>query len=129
MTRVVSLFLPTWSTDRLRRKAGDAAPPVEALLALIGRDGRRQVVLAVDAAARAAGVRAGMPATKARVLVPGLIVEDHDAVADAQALDRLALWTLQRYAPIVAADAPDGLVMDSTGADHLHGAKRPCSPA
>ncbi|MBN9561772.1 MAG: DNA polymerase Y family protein [Alphaproteobacteria bacterium] len=121
MTRVVSLFLPSWSTDLLRRKAGDAAPPAEAPLALIGRDGRRQVVLAVDAAAQAAGVRVGMPATKARVLVQDLVVHDHDAAADAQALDRLALWMLQRYAPIVAADAPDGLVIDSTGADHLHG--------
>ncbi|RUV54403.1 DNA polymerase Y family protein, partial [Mesorhizobium sp. M5C.F.Ca.IN.020.14.1.1] len=55
MTRVVSLFLPTWSTDRLRRKAGDAAPPAEAPLVLIGRDGSRRVVLAADAAAQAAG--------------------------------------------------------------------------
>ncbi|MFW2829823.1 DUF6504 family protein [Sphingomonas sp. ID0503] len=121
MTRVVSLFLPSWSTDRLRRKAGDAAPPAEAPLALIGRDGRKQVVLAVDAAAQSANVRVGMPATKARVLVQNLVVRDHDEAADARALDRLALWMLQRYAPIVAADAPDGLVIDSTGADHLHG--------
>ncbi|RWC49658.1 MAG: DNA polymerase Y family protein, partial [Mesorhizobium sp.] len=121
MTRVVSLFLPSWSTDRLRRKAGDAAPPVEAPLALIGRDGRRQVVLAVDAAAQAAGVRVGMPATKARVLVQGLVVQDHDPAADAQALDRLALWLLQRYAPIVTVDPPSGLVIDSSGVDHLHG--------
>lgn len=78
------------------------------------------MVLAVDAAAQAAGVRVGMPATKARVLVPGLIVHDHDARGDAEALDRLALWML-RYAPIVTADQPDGLVIDSTGADHLHG--------
>jgi len=88
---------------------------------MIGRNGRKQVVLAVDAAAQAAGVRVGMPATKARVLVKGLIVQDHDAVGDVQALDRLALWMLQRYAPIVTADPPDGLVIDSTGADHLHG--------
>lgn len=26
-----------------------------------------------------------------------------------------------RYAPIVAADPPDGIVIESTGADHLHG--------
>lgn len=121
MTRVVSLFLPTWSTDRMRRKTADAAPPAEAPLALIGRDGRRQVVLAVDAAALAAGARVGMAATKARVLVPGLVVQDHDAPADVEALYRLAVWMLQRYTPIVAADAPDGIVIDSTGADHLHG--------
>lgn len=79
------------------------------------------MVLAVDAAAQSTGVRVGMPATKARVLVQNLVVRDHDEAADARALDRLALWMLQRYAPIVAADAPDGLVIDSTGADHLHG--------
>ena len=63
MTRVVSLFLPSWSTDRLRRKAGDAAPPAEAPLVLIGREGNRRVVLAADAAAVAAGLRPGMPVT------------------------------------------------------------------
>lgn len=120
MTRVVSLFLPSWSTDRLRRKAGDAAPPAEAPLVLIGRDGNRRVVLAADAAALAAGLRPGMPVTKAQVLVPGLIVQDADPAGDAEALDRLAVWLL-RYAPVVAPDPPSGIVIDSTGADHLHG--------
>src|ERR1700680_1540237 len=121
MPRVVSLFLPTWSTDRVRRQSGGAAPPAEAPLVLIGREGRRRVVLARDAAAQRAGLRVGMPATKAQALVPGLIVRDADPAADAEALDRLALWALQRYAPIVAADPPDGLVIDVTGATHLHG--------
>ncbi|GGF67871.1 nucleotidyltransferase [Azorhizobium oxalatiphilum] len=76
---------------------------------------------AADAAAHANGLRVGMPATTARVLVPGLIVEEHDEVADAAALDRIALWMMQRYAPIVAADPPDGIVLDTSGADHLHG--------
>ncbi|MEY9772138.1 protein ImuB [Sinorhizobium fredii] len=121
MPRVVSLFLPTWSTDRLRRKLGDAAPPPETPLVLIGRQQRRRVVLAVDQAARAAGLRIGMPVTKAQALVTGLVVMDADPAADGEALGRLALWALQRYAPIVAADPPDGLVIDTTGADHLHG--------
>jgi protein ImuB len=100
---------------------GAAAPPVEAPIVLTGREGRRRVVLALDAAAHRAGLRAGIPAAKARALVPGLIVRAAEPAADAGALDRLALWALQRYAPIVAADAPDGLVIDSTGAAHLHG--------
>ena len=28
---------------------------------------------------------------------------------------------LRRFAPIIAADAPNGIVIDSTGADHLYG--------
>jgi hypothetical protein len=35
MRRVVSLFLPAWSTDRLRRTLGGAALPAEAPLVLI----------------------------------------------------------------------------------------------
>ncbi len=121
MRRVVSLWLPTWSTDRVRRKLGAAALPAEVPLVLIGREGRRRVVLAADAAAHRAGLRVGMPATKAQALVPGLMVKDADLSTDAEALDRLALWALRLYAPIVAADPPDGLVIDTTGADHLHG--------
>jgi protein ImuB len=78
-------------------------------------------VLAADAAAQSAGLRVGMPPSKAQALVQGLVIQDADPVADAEALERLAFWTLQRFAPIVAADPPDGIVIDSTGADHLHG--------
>src|SRR4249920_1941059 len=74
MPRVVSLFLPTWSTDRVRRAFGDTAPPPDAPVVLVGRDGRRRVVLAADAAARRAGLRVGMPATKAQALVVGLVI-------------------------------------------------------
>jgi protein ImuB len=98
-----------------------AAPPVEAPLVLTGRDGRQRVVLALNAAARRAGLRLVMPAANAQVLVPGLILRDADPATDAKALDRLALWALQRYAPVAAADPPDGLVIDVTGAAYLHG--------
>lgn len=121
MTRVISVFLPTLSTDRVRRKAAGAALPRETPLILVGRDGRRRVVLAADAAAIAAGLRVGMPATMAQALVQGLVIQDADPVADTKALNRLALWMLQRFAPIVAADPPRGIVIDSTGVDHLHG--------
>jgi protein ImuB len=81
-------------------------------------------VLAADANALAAGLRVGMPATKAQALVPGLIVQDAKPDEDAEALARLALWALRRYSPIVASDLPDGLVIDITGAEHLHGGEQ-----
>jgi protein ImuB len=121
MPRVISVFLPTLCTDRVRRKAGDTAPPLETPLILVGRDGRRRVDLAADVAAQAAGLHVGMPASKAQALVQGPVIQDANPAADAEALERLALWMLQRFAPIVAADPPDGIVIDSAGADHLHG--------
>ncbi|MDH4992472.1 DNA polymerase Y family protein [Aquamicrobium lusatiense] len=121
MARVISVFLPTWPVDRLRRKTGDAAPSVEAPLVLVGRDRNRRIVTAADSAARALGLRVGMPVTKAQALVPGLAIEAAAPKADAESLERLALWVLQRFSPIVAVDPPDGIVIESTGADHLHG--------
>jgi protein ImuB len=104
----------------LRRKLGAAAPSTDTPVVLFGRQGRRREVLALDAAARKAGLRIGMPASKAQVLVPGLLNVELEPAADMAALDRLALWAL-RYAPIVAPDPPDGLIIDTSGADHLHG--------
>ena len=82
------------------------------------------MVLAADASALTAGLRVGMPVAKAQVLVPGLVARDADPAGDAEGLERLALWVLQRVAPIVATDPPDGIVIDSTGADHLHGGEQ-----
>jgi protein ImuB len=88
---------------------------------LVGRDGRRRVILAADAVAHKAGLRIGMPASKAQAMVPNLAIQDADPEADAAALQRIAIWMMQRVAPIVAADPPAGIVIDTTGADHLHG--------
>jgi len=79
------------------------------------------VVLAADSAARAYGLHPGMAATQARALVADLVVHPFDPTGDAAALDQFALWALRRYAPIVAADPPDGLVLDVTGAGHRYG--------
>lgn len=121
MTRVVSVFLPSWPIDRFRRQAGDAAPPAEAPFVLIGREGGKRLVTAANAAALAAGLRVGMQAAKAQALMRGLLLEEADPMADAAELERLAVWLLERIAPVVAADPPDGIVLDTTGADHLHG--------
>ncbi|MGN6307660.1 MAG: Y-family DNA polymerase [Mesorhizobium sp.] len=120
MTRVISVFLPTWPTDRFRRRSAAASPPPDQPLVLVGNDGSRRAVLAADAAAQGAGLRVGMPATKAQVLVPGLAMADADPTGDMEALERLAFWAL-RYSPVAAADPPDGIVVDVSGADHLFG--------
>jgi protein ImuB len=99
---------------------GAAAPDSGIPLVLVGQTGRRREIVAANAVAIQAGLRIGMPATKAQALVKELVIRHADAVADAEALGRLAVWSL-RYSPIVATDNPDGLVIDATGASHLHG--------
>ena len=98
-----------------------SAPPPEAAVVLKGSDGRRRIVTAVNRAAISAGIRVGMPLARAQVLIEGLVVHAADPQADAHALEQLARWALRRYSPIIAVDAPDGLVIDITGAAHLHG--------
>ncbi len=87
----------------------------------MGTDGRRRLVHATNDAGRALGLRAGLPAAQAHALVPGLLTFEADPAEDAAGLGRLAAWAQRRYAPVVAPDLPDGLVLDVTGAAHLHG--------
>lgn len=66
-----------------------------------------------------------MPAAKAQAIFKGLMLVDADPAADTMALDRLGLWALGHYSPIVAVDGIDGLVLDTEGADHLQGGEQP----
>ena len=55
-----------------------------------------------------------------RALCPGLRVEQANTGGDAQALERLMLWS-RRWCPWTAVDGTAGLAMDTTGSDHLWG--------
>lgn len=87
-------------------------------------DHGRRVIAAVDARARALGIAAGMTVTKARAFADTIEVVDADPAADLDGLRRLALWTGQRYSPIVAPDPPDGLWLDITGCASLFDSER-----
>lgn len=109
-----------WPIDRLRR-AGDTPSVDDGPLILAGRTSNRRVITAACARARSLGLGPGMPVSKAQALVPDLRVLQADPRGDLAALERLALWLMQRFAPIVAVDPPEGVVIDATGTDHLHG--------
>lgn len=65
-----------------------------------------------------------MTLTRARSLVPELMVAEADPEGDREALHRLALWTGRRYSPVVAPDPPDGIWIDVTGCAGLFGGER-----
>ncbi|NEJ73073.1 DNA polymerase Y family protein [Rhizobium phaseoli] len=90
-------------------------------LVVIARSGSKRWIAAADRAALKLGLRVGMPAAKAQAFVQGLVMADADPSADLQALERLTLWALSQYSPAAAMDPPDGIVMDTDGADHLQG--------
>jgi protein ImuB len=115
MRRVVSLFLPTFPTDRLRRAGQWADGPLVTRL----HDGRKMVIAAADDAAQALGLHPGMALAHAQAMVPDLQVADADPAGDTEAGSRLAAWCL-RLSPLTAPDT-DGLWIDATGCTHLHG--------
>lgn len=86
-------------------------------------DHGRRIVAATDAGARALGILPGMTITRARSFAPEIAVIDAQPEADLEGLRRLALWAGQRYSPLVAPDAPDGLWLDITGCASLFGSE------
>lgn len=117
--RVLSLWLPRFSSDLVLRRRGGVGP-----LAVVARQGGGEVLACLDTVAVAAGLRRGQPLSEARALVPGLLTRPDDPVGQARALEALRRWAI-RYAPWVAADGADGLVIDLTGSAHLRGGEGP----
>lgn len=66
------------------------------------------------------GISTGLAFTDAKARVPHLIHEDIDRRADTEALQSLAKWMI-RFAPLVSIDGADGLILETTGCDHLYG--------
>jgi protein ImuB len=119
MRRVISVYLPTWPTDRLHRSKGAKLPADEPVVTSV-HDGRRQVVGAANAAAASVGLQAGIPLAHAQSLIPDLHIEPADLEGDAASLADLAAWCL-RFSPFTAPEGADGIWIDATGCAHLFG--------
>lgn len=63
---------------------------------------------------------AGAHVTDMRALVPDLHVENADIESDRKDLTMLSYWA-RRWCPWTQIDGVAGLLLDSTGSDHLHG--------
>ncbi|WP_281824654.1 Y-family DNA polymerase [Jannaschia rubra] len=131
--RIVSIWLPRFPMARWERAEAttprpDPAPwddpaPVpdaDAPLVLAAEGPHGPVIHAANAAAMQAGAVRGGRVTDARALCPDLQVIPADLAGDAAALERLVLWA-RRWCPWSAVDGADGMVLDTTGSDHLWG--------
>src|SRR6185369_10092039 len=120
--RMLSLWLRRLSTDRIASldpaKSHDDIP-----LAITGKRGNVELIVAVDERAERLGLSPGLTLAQARAMHPALEAVAEEPDADAALLDRIADWCL-RYTPLVACDAPDGLLLDISGCAHLYGGER-----
>ncbi|WP_413851727.1 Y-family DNA polymerase [Albidovulum sp.] len=113
-----------WHKAQERR--GEALPD-DMAVALSADGAHGPVIHAVNRAAHLAGVTVGARVADMRALCPALKVDFADPAGDRAALDRLALWA-RRWCPWTAADdwsagagGGHGLILDTTGSDHLRG--------
>ncbi|WP_425416619.1 DNA polymerase Y family protein [Oricola indica] len=127
MRRILALTFPHLSTDRIARgrhgrtwrQTGAEAPP----LVTAHKEKNAMRIAGLDAAAEARGLRRGQGLADARAAHPDLDIVPADAEADRRLLTALADWC-DRYTPLVALDAPDGLFLDITGCAHLFGGEQ-----
>jgi protein ImuB len=116
--RVISIWLPTFATDRIKRRL----PPAEARrpLATIREEAGRAIIVAACARAQSEGIRPGLPLADARALRLDILIRPAEPVREAHELAALSDWS-GRWTPWSATDGCDGLRLDVTGCAHLFG--------
>jgi len=138
MKRVISLWFPKLSTDRLARSGKDWSAKASATVAWSENCPR---LAALNPRARAIGLRPHMRLADAHTLEKDLLTTSAEPEADHRLIEQLAGWC-DRYTPWVAVDPlgaaladPDaalicsaggfggdaGLLLDVTGCGHLYG--------
>ncbi|MBK7744987.1 MAG: DNA polymerase Y family protein [Betaproteobacteria bacterium] len=68
-------------------------------------------IVSADAAAAAAGIRAGMLVSAALALAPAVLLRDRDPAGEARALAAVATWATQ-FTPGVSLAPPDAVLVD-----------------
>ncbi len=102
----------------MERQGG--APPDDIPIVLAREGHHGPVIHAVNRTARVNGILPGSRVVDMRAICPELQVEFADEAGDRAALDRLVLWA-RRWCPWTVRDGDDGLILDTTGSDHLMG--------
>ncbi|MDZ4817450.1 MAG: DNA polymerase Y family protein [Planctomycetota bacterium] len=101
---IVCIWFPNWPIQRLFHER----PELRSRRVAIFRQHLKQQARIILAATQASVV--GLPVAE----VDGFHLEPHDAAADQQALQRLAVWC-EQFSPIVGLEGTDSLLLDVTG--------------
>jgi protein ImuB len=87
---------------------------------IAGRANNSLYIAALEERAQRLGLYKGQPLANARAMAPALLVRPAEEKQDAALLEGMAEWC-DRFSPFIAADPPDGLILDISGAAHLFG--------
>jgi protein ImuB len=98
--------------------------PGPGAIAVIDPLSRQQVVLACNAGAHAAGVRAGQSLNAAIALEPDLNARPRAEDRERARLVHLAAWCQQQFTPLVSLAPPDELLLEVQGSLKLFGGAR-----
>ncbi len=113
--RYVAIWFPWLLTDAHTLAQPDCATlPV----AIAAAEKGRMKIKGVNSIASLKGILKGMVVADCRAILPELEVIAYEENKENLLLEELALWCL-RYTPVVAIDAPDGLLLDVSGCTHL----------
>jgi protein ImuB len=111
------LLFPSLPLDVFARAR---APADEARPFVVSSGGHYPAVVAVDAAARAAGIRERQLVSAALALAPELVLRDRDEAAETRALAQLATFVLT-FTPMACLAPPDGVVAEIASSLRLFG--------
>ncbi|WP_300601881.1 DNA polymerase Y family protein [Niabella sp.] len=121
MRRYLSIWFPALLANRALR----LRPGLKNMPFIIAAPERgRLMVKAASTPAVNKGIVRGMVVADAKALLPELRLFHYKPGAEEKLLTRLAEWCL-RFTPVVAADLPDGIVLDISGCPHLWGGEQP----
>src|SRR4249919_917413 len=110
------IVLPRLALDAVLRHCPDRDAP----LALVAGPAQLRSLHAVNDAAAAAGLRAGMRLTAAHALLPRFAMVEHDPVAESRWQRFLAAWAY-RHSSLVSAQWPGCIVLEVRASFRLLG--------
>ena len=115
--RILSLWFPRLGAERLLHRMRGMPP---ALFAVVGEEANNKLLTSLSPAAEESGLYLGQPLPDALAMCPDLVTRLRNPHEEAAFLTALRRWA-GKFSPWVGEEAPDGLVIDLTGAAHLFG--------
>ncbi|GAA4863176.1 DNA polymerase Y family protein [Luteimonas vadosa] len=110
------IVLPQLALDAVLRRCPDPSRP----LALVEGPPQLRSLRAVNAAAAAAGLAAGMRLPAAHALLPDVVLVEHDPAAEERWQRFLAAWAY-RHSSLVSAQWPGAIVLEARASFRLLG--------